>query len=81
MQTQQEIKDMVKTKYSEIANQSKNENESSCCGSGCCSTEVYNIMTDDYSNLKGYNPDADLGWVVAYLLNMQKLKRAILLLI
>ena len=24
-------------------------------------TEVCNIMTDDYSDLKGYNPDADLG--------------------
>ncbi len=37
------------------------ENASSCCGSGCCSTEVYNIMSDDYTQLEGYNPDADLG--------------------
>lgn len=61
MQTQEQIKEMVRQKYSEIALQDKADNESSCCGSGCCSTEVYNIMTDDYSGLEGYNPDADLG--------------------
>ena len=61
METQDQIKEMVRQKYSEIALQEKESNEASCCGSGCCSTDVYNIMTDDYSNLKGYNPDADLG--------------------
>ena len=61
METQEQIKEMVRQKYSEIALQDKETNETSCCGSGCCSTDVYNIMTDDYTNLKGYNPDADLG--------------------
>ncbi len=61
MQTQEEVKDMVRQKYSEIALQDKETNESSCCGSGGCSTEVYNIMADDYNTLEGYNPDADLG--------------------
>lgn len=61
MQTEQELKDLVKQKYSEIALQDKDTNMSSCCGSGCCSTEVYNIMSDDYSRLEGYNADADLG--------------------
>jgi ubiquinone/menaquinone biosynthesis C-methylase UbiE len=61
METQEQIKEMVRQKYSEIALQDKESNETSCCGSGCCSTEVYNIMTDDYSNMEGYNPDADLG--------------------
>lgn len=61
MNPDNQIKAMVKLKYSEIALQNKSENAASCCGSGCCSTEVYNIMTDDYSNLAGYNPDADLG--------------------
>jgi SAM-dependent methyltransferase len=56
-----EVKDMVRQKYAEIAFQSKEKNESSCCGSSCCSTEVYNIMADDYNELDGYNPDADLG--------------------
>jgi arsenite methyltransferase len=61
METSEQIKDMVRQKYSEIALQDKETNESSCCGSGCCSTEVYNIMSDDYTQLEGYNPDADLG--------------------
>src|SRR5215469_2298680 len=56
-----EIKNMVREKYSAIALQDKETNQSSCCGSGCCSTDVYNIMTDDYTSLEGYNPDADLG--------------------
>ncbi len=61
METHEQVKEMVKQKYAEIALQDKASNESSCCGSGCCSTEVYNIMTDDYTAVEGYNPDADLG--------------------
>lgn len=61
MQTEQEIKEMVKQKYSEIALQDKGSNASSCCGAGSCSTEVYNIMSEEYNELDGYNPDADLG--------------------
>src|SRR5947209_9064565 len=61
METQDNVKDLVRQKYSEIALQDKETNQSSCCGSGCCSTEVYNIMADDYTQLEGYNPDADLG--------------------
>ncbi|HWI92103.1 MAG TPA: arsenite methyltransferase [Flavisolibacter sp.] len=61
METQDQLKEIVKQKYSEIALQDKETNQSSCCGSGCCSTEVYNIMSDDYTLLEGYNPDADLG--------------------
>jgi SAM-dependent methyltransferase len=61
MQTEQELKEMVRQKYSEIALQDKETNMSSCCGSGCCSTEVYNIMSDDYTKMEGYNADADLG--------------------
>jgi len=61
METESDLKELVKQKYSEIALQDKETNESSCCGSGCCSTEVYNIMSEDYNQLDGYNPDADLG--------------------
>lgn len=61
MPTDQELKDIVKQKYSEIALQDKETNMSSCCGSGGCSTEVYNIMSDDYTQMEGYNADADLG--------------------
>jgi len=61
MNTEENVKEMVRQKYGEIALQNKETNESSCCGAGCCSTDVYNIMTDDYSKMEGYNPDADLG--------------------
>ncbi|CAN5163565.1 arsenite methyltransferase [soil metagenome] len=61
MENTDQLKELVKKKYSEIALQDKETNQSSCCGSGGCSTEVYNIMSDDYSTLEGYNPDADLG--------------------
>lgn len=61
METQEQVKELVRQKYSEIALQDKETNQSSCCGAGCCSTEVYNIMADDYTQLEGYNPDADLG--------------------
>ncbi len=61
MQTQDNVKEMVKQKYSEIALQHKETNAASCCGSGCCSDEVYNIMSEDYNEMEGYNPDADLG--------------------
>ena len=61
MQTEEQIKEMVKQKYGEIALQDKTTNQSSCCGAGGCSTEVYNIMSDDYQELEGYHPEADLG--------------------
>ena len=62
MKNETQLKELVKEKYSEIANQSKETNASSCCGAtGCGSNDVYNIMADDYSKLDGYNPDADLG--------------------
>ncbi len=52
------LKEIVKQKYSDIALQGK---ETGCC-CGCSPTkEVYNIMSDDYSTLEGYNEDADLG--------------------
>jgi arsenite methyltransferase len=61
MQTNEQIKDMVRQKYSEIALQNKTDNAASCCGSGCCSIETANIMADDYAALKGYQQEADLG--------------------
>lgn len=61
MKSDNELKELVRQKYAEIAMQDKETNMASCCGAGGCSTEVYNIMSDDYSQLEGYNPDADLG--------------------
>lgn len=59
--TSEELKETVKAKYNQISQQSKEYNGSSCCGAGGASDEVYNIMTDDYGEVQGYNKDADLG--------------------
>ncbi|MBL0744583.1 arsenite methyltransferase [Chryseolinea lacunae] len=62
MQTPEQLKQMVKEKYSQIAMQSKDENETSCCGATCgCSTIDSALMADDYGALEGYVADADLG--------------------
>jgi SAM-dependent methyltransferase len=56
------IKDIVKEKYSAIAKQTKQENESSCCGAtSCCSIVDYTVFSENYDKLEGYNPEADLG--------------------
>ena len=57
-----EIKEFVRRKYNQIALQSKERNQSSCCGSGgCCNDLDYTIMSDDYDEIEGYQKDADLG--------------------
>lgn len=62
MDTSEQLKQLVKEKYTQIAEQSKTQNASSCCGATCgCSTIDYEVMADDYSELKGYVADADLG--------------------
>ena len=63
MNNEMQLKEMVKEKYSAIAEQSHTQNATSCCGAtaSCCGDEVYNIMADDYTKLDGYNADADLG--------------------
>lgn len=61
MKSEDKLKQIVKDKYGEIALQDKATNQSSCCGTGGCSTEVYNIMSENYDELQGYNADADLG--------------------
>jgi arsenite methyltransferase len=64
MNNETELKELVKEKYSQIANQTLQQNQTSCCGatSSCCdSADAYTIMSDDYTQLEGYNPDADLG--------------------
>lgn len=58
----EDLKLIVKDKYNDIAVQSKEQNQRSCCGStGCCDSTDYSIFSDDYTRLEGYNADADLG--------------------
>ncbi len=56
------LKDTVKEKYARISEQSREDNTASCCGTGCgCDTVDYSVFADDYSEMSGYNADADLG--------------------
>ncbi len=61
MRTSEELKNIVKEQYGKIALQNKDDNAASCCGATSTSNKVYSIMMDNYSEVKGYNPDADLG--------------------
>lgn len=62
MKNSEELKQLVKEKYSEIALQTKNQNETSCCGGTCgCATIDNAIMAEDYTALEGYTAEADLG--------------------
>lgn len=63
MKTENEIKQVVKEKYGQIAKQN-----SSCCGpkASCCGSDSnkiidYTVMKDEYDNLDGYVAEADLG--------------------
>jgi len=64
MQKADELKQVVKEKYGEIAKASKS---SGCCGPTCCGGESeskivgYTVMQDEYDHLEGYVADADLG--------------------
>ncbi|MCL1972571.1 MAG: arsenite methyltransferase [Endomicrobia bacterium] len=56
------IKEMVKQRYNDAVS---SKAPKSCCDSNvCCGSdnEIYSIMTEDYSRLKGYMPEADLGF-------------------
>jgi arsenite methyltransferase len=53
-QLSNELKNMVKEKYSEIVKQSS-------CGCCCDGKADFTIMKDDYSDIEGYVSDADLG--------------------
>ena len=62
METSEQLKNIVKEQYSKIADQTRDENASGCCGAGCgCATVDEAVMAEDYTNLKGYVADADLG--------------------
>jgi len=61
MKEADELRKMVKEKYSDIAIQS--DKTSGNCGCGCTPSRDldYSVLSEDYSQLKGYLPEADLG--------------------
>lgn len=59
--TENNLKTLVRERYEKIALQDKDYNASSCCGATPNSNKIYNIMMDDYTQVAGYEADADLG--------------------
>jgi ubiquinone/menaquinone biosynthesis C-methylase UbiE len=57
-----DLKMVVRDKYGDIARKSLLQVQSSCCGTtACCSDFGFSMIGDDYQNMDGYHPDADLG--------------------
>jgi predicted amidohydrolase len=54
----------------------RRHNQSSCCGSGCCSDEVYNIMSDDYTPSKATTPTPTWAWAADCPPNSRRSKKA-----
>lgn len=50
----EEIKEMVKAKYTEVI-----EQNISCCGDDCCMPDGSSTFSEDYSQLDGYEAEAD----------------------
>lgn len=63
MNTNEEKKALVKKRYSELALNGDALKSGCCCGTSPASPskKVFTIMSEDYSKLKGYEADADLG--------------------
>ena len=56
------VKEIVKEKYGEIAKKAKPEENCGCsCGCGPSAETDYSVFNDDYQNLEGYVADADLS--------------------
>ena len=63
MKKEDELKELVKRRYDELALNSDSLKCGCCCGTAPAqpSQTVFTIMSEDYSRLNGYEPDADLG--------------------
>ena len=59
----EDLKRIVKEKYGKIASDSDQQDKASCCcqSTDCCSTVDYTVFSENYEEIDGYNPDADLN--------------------
>ena len=59
-----DLKELVKENYNKLALLDAETAKKCCCNPAApapVAKKAYTIMSEDYSNLKGYEPDADLG--------------------
>lgn len=57
-----EKKELVRQRYNELAlTVDVGAGKKCCCNPAAPSKKVFTIMSEDYSRIKGYEPDADLG--------------------
>ena len=62
MRYEDDKKKLVKQRYNELALVKNAESmKKCCCNPAVPSQKVFTIVSEDYSKLNGYEPDADLG--------------------
>lgn len=58
----EDIKGIVREKYSAIAKQSNATENNDCCGTkGCCGQLEFSMIGDEYTNVEGHVAEADMG--------------------
>ena len=60
-ETNDQLREVVREKYAEIANSSLQDCGTSCCGTGDQAKDNFNMIGDAYEGVSGYVADADLG--------------------
>ena len=71
MENSLNLKKIVKEQYGKIAENAK----TSCCSSTCSCGNKNSFMEESYTDLNGYNPDADLGLGCGLPTNFAKIKK------
>jgi ubiquinone/menaquinone biosynthesis C-methylase UbiE len=61
LETNHELREIVRKKYSQIAKTRGSCRETSCCGGQEAGKSDYNMIGDAYEGISGYVADADLG--------------------
>lgn len=54
-----DLKEMAKQQYNEVALLSTAKASKCCCSPAVSSKKVFTVMSEDYSEIKGYEPEAD----------------------
>ncbi len=70
-----DVKSIVQEKYGKIAVESGGDKGSCCSSTGCCTPEGYTVFSEDYSQLPGYNSNADLSLGCGIPVNYASIKK------